>query len=144
MKSVEKEARRDAEEYARAQMYYGEGAGTRRKLITNAVASKVERRDGYHEAFVKELERQDMAEHAAAARKERRRRDAAESIQRNTKAITTGNYANVNVVILAIAGAAYVAHQTGYDIKIVEAVQKKVRDFRIKRQARKMKISVVS
>jgi len=144
--NVSKQARRDAQEYARAQMFYGEGAGIRRKLITNSVASKVERISGYHEAFTKELERQDMAEHAAAARKERRRRDASDSLQKNAKSLATGNYANVNIVLLTVVGIGYVAHQTGYDVKVYQAVQKKVRDIRSKRETRKMKrrMTVVS
>ena len=36
---VRRKARKDAKEYARAKMYYGEGAGNRRKLIRATVKS---------------------------------------------------------------------------------------------------------
>lgn len=36
-RSTKRVAKRDAKEYARAQMYYGEGAGNRRKLIKATV-----------------------------------------------------------------------------------------------------------
>lgn len=134
--SIQKEARRDAREYARAQMYYGDGAGTRRKLITNAVASKVERKSGYHEAFQKELARQDMAEHASKATRERRRRDVTESVSKNTKALATGNYQNVQSTLLAIAVAGYFAHKSGLDKKAYEKGQEVYKDVkrRIKRR----------
>lgn len=138
--NVQKEARRDAHEYARSLMSYGEGAGTRRKLIVNSVASKVERKTGYHEAFEKELARQDMAAHAEAARKERRRKDVTSSVDKNVRGLVSGNYQSVNAGIFIAAGVAYVAHKTGYDKIILaegkkryEAGKKKYRNFRNKR-----------
>ena len=141
--NVTKEAQRDAREYARAQMYYGEGAGTRRKLITNSVAAKVERKIGYNEAFQKELERQDMAEHALRARKERRRKDVSHSVNKNTRNLVTGNYRGVNTSIMVIAGVVYFAHQTGYDVKIYDSAKKKIDQFRAKRWARKVNLASV-
>lgn len=110
-----KEARRDAQEFARAQMFYGEGAGTRRKLITATVDSKISRDATYGRLFYTELAKQDMAEHAQKARKERRRVDAIDSTKRNTKAIVSGNYQNAQFGVLVILGIGYVAHKTGLD-----------------------------
>lgn len=134
--NVQKEARRDAREYARAQMFYGEGAGNRRKLITTAVAAKSQRHAGYNMAFQKELARQDMAEHAEAARKERRRKDVTHAINKNVKNAASGNYAGVNAGILVIAGVSYIAHQTGYDKKIIENVKRRIETFKAKRRIR--------
>src|SRR5688500_8043298 len=118
--STQKEARRDAREFARAQMYYGEGAGTRRKLITATVESKAEKNPEYDRAFRQELERQDMAEHAAKARRERRRRDVKESTTKNTKALVTGNYQNAQAAVVTAATVGYFLHQTGLDKVIYE------------------------
>ena len=115
--NVEKEARRDAREYARAQMFYGEGAGTRRKLITATVASKGQTKPGYDVAFRQELMRQDMADHAVKARHERQRKDAEYSISKNARGLATGNYQAVNTSVLVLAATAVFAHKTGYDVK---------------------------
>lgn len=120
MSNVQKEARRDAEEYARAEMFYGEGAGTRRKLIAATVESKMYRNPIYARAFEKELARQDMAEHAAKARKERRRRDATELVTKNTKAIASGNYQNAQGGVIVLVAAGYALHKTGLDKRLFE------------------------
>lgn len=39
-RKTKKRARKDAKEYARAQMFYGEGAGNRRKLIKATVKQR--------------------------------------------------------------------------------------------------------
>lgn len=134
--STAREARRDAREYARAEMFYGEGAGTRRKLIQATVEGKAARDPNYSQAFYQELNKQDMAEHASAARKERRRKDAVESISKNTKAIATGNYQGVQSTFLAVGVAAYFAHQTGLDKKAYEKGKEIVADvkYRIRRR----------
>lgn len=115
-----KQARRDAFEFARAQMYYGEGAGNRRKLIEATVDAKSAKNPTYGRAFRRELERQDMAEHAEAARKERNREDRNESIKKNTKAIASGNYGNASSTVIVLIVAGYFAHQTGFDQKVYE------------------------
>lgn len=114
---TEREARRDAQEFARAQMFYGEGAGIRRKLITATVEAKAHRDPTYARAFHTELSRQDMAEHASKARVERRRKDATETAKKTTKNLLTGKYENLQAGVLIVAAVAYVAHQTGYDKK---------------------------
>lgn len=137
--SIEREARRDAREYARAQMYYGEGAGIRRRHISNTVQSKADRSAAYNNAFLDELERQDMAEHAQKARRERQRRDTAESVTKNTKALVTGNYQNAQAGVLVVATVAYFAHQTGLDKKVYEKGKKVYRDVRYRIKRRKLK-----
>lgn len=132
-----KEARNDAREFARAQMYYGEGAGTCRKLIEASVESKALRDPEYARAFRQELQRQDMAEHATAARKERRRRDNAEAVKQNTKAIVTGNYQNAQSTVLVMVVAAYAVHQTGLDKKVYEKGKKLVGDLKARWNRRK-------
>lgn len=115
MSNTKQQARRDAIEFARAQMYYGEGAGIRRKLIENTVDSKSRRDPTYARTFMVEFGRQDMAEHAEKARKERERADRNASIKRNTRALTSGNYQNAQSSVLILLGVGYLAHKTGYD-----------------------------
>jgi hypothetical protein len=141
--NAQKEARRDAEEFARAQMFYGEGAGTRRKLIQATVDSKIARDPAYGRAFRHELERQDMAEHAQKARKERRRTDASSSVSRNVRAIARGDNKGVNASLLVLGTVVYYAHQTGLDVKIIDASKKRYDKFKQKRANKKVARNVV-
>lgn len=118
--NIRTEARRDAHEFARAQMFYGEGAGVRRKLISATVDAKCDKDPEYERAFGEALDEEDMAEHAEKARKERRRRDVSESLSKNAKGLATGNHQSVQTSVLVLVTAVYVAHQTGYDKKIYE------------------------
>lgn len=76
-----REAKKDAEEYARAKMFYGEGAGNRRKLIKAKVESK-SKDAGYKEAFDYALSQQNMADHANKAKAERHRKDAVQGTKK--------------------------------------------------------------
>lgn len=70
-KRIAKEAAKDAKEYASAKMYYGKGAGTRRKLIKASVEQKMKDAN-YKEAFNKAVAEQDMAKRASEARTKRK------------------------------------------------------------------------
>jgi hypothetical protein len=70
-------AKKDAKEFARAKMFYGEGAGTRRKLIKATVEAKSKKDPSYKKAFDSHLGNQDMASQASKARGERKRKDVA-------------------------------------------------------------------
>lgn len=140
MSKLEREARRDAKEYARAEMFYGEGAGTRRKLIQATVESKSLKSGNYAREFHRELQRQDMAEHAAKARSERRRKDALDMTTRNTKALVSGRYENVQSGILVVVVAGYFAHQLGLDKKAVEQAKKLQHRYIAWKYARKLKV----
>lgn len=142
--STAKEARRDAEEFARAQMFYGEGAGTRRKLIQATVQSKIDRNPAYGRAFAQELSHQDMAEHANKARKERSRQDKSESVSRNVRAIARGDNRGVNASLIVLGTVAYYAHQSGIDKKIYDAAKARVDKFRTKRANKKAALHVVT
>lgn len=83
---VERLAKKDAKEYARAKMYYGEGAGNRRKLIKNTVAER-SKNAHYKEAFERYSSQQDMAEHASKARAERKINDAKKGTAKHARGI---------------------------------------------------------
>lgn len=55
-------------------MYYGEGAGNRRKLIRATVKER-SKDSRYKAEFDKALAKQDMAKHASAAKRERKTTD---------------------------------------------------------------------
>lgn len=138
--NAEKEARRDAREFARSQMYYGEGAGTRRKLISATVESKSQRNDRYARAFRQELANQDMAEHAISARKERERQDRAQMVQRNVRGLVSGNYQNLTTGVFIVGAVAYYAHQTGLDQQIYDKARLKIQEYKRRRRLKKARI----
>lgn len=130
MSNVSKQAAKDAEEYARSYMAYGEGAGTRRKLIEGTVQYKMRTIPGYQESFYNASERQDMARFATEAKRTERRRRVNTAVARNTKAVLNGKYENANTALLIVGTTAYFAHRYGYDKKLYKAGKKKVQQFK--------------
>jgi hypothetical protein len=76
-RSTNRMAKKDAKEFATAKMFYGEGAGTRRKLIKATVEQRSKNDPSYKKAFDHHLGNQDMAARASAATKQRGRKDTA-------------------------------------------------------------------
>ena len=74
-KQISKDARKDAEEFARAKAFYGEGAGNRRKAIKTTVEAKKKKNQFYAEEFEYHLSQQDMEQHMKAAKSERNAKD---------------------------------------------------------------------
>lgn len=117
-KRYRKEAAKDAKEYARAKMYYGEGAGNRRKLIKATVAER-SKDPNYKRMFDEELSKQDMSEHASKAKAERHVNDVKNEtgkIGRGVVNIVAGNPQRAAASVLAVYG---ILHFTGLDKKIV-------------------------
>jgi membrane-bound lytic murein transglycosylase B len=118
--NIQKIATNDATEYARAQMFYGDGAGIRRRIIEAKVSDLAEKDPKYLEAFERALSKQSWADHAAKAVKERKRIDRGKSLKRNSKAVLTGNHrAASSSLVAGIIIVGYVAHETGYDKKVL-------------------------
>lgn len=121
-KVMEKLANQDAERWAAAEMFYGEGAGTRRKLLDAELQSKFSDTPGYYEAFLNAYNSLDMNKFAEKAIKERKAIDRAAKASQNFRAMKNGNMRGLTNGLFLLAGAAYLAHATGYDKKIeVEA-----------------------
>ena len=78
-KRISNDARKDAEEFARAKAFYGEGAGNRRKAIKTTVEAKKKKSDFYNEEFEYHLSQQDMEEHMRKAKIERSQKDTAKN-----------------------------------------------------------------
>lgn len=117
MNSLKKDATRDAHEYAAARMSYGEGSGTRRKLIASAVEYKAARIPGYSELFERALEDQDLTKHIKTAKRQRRTKDMTDSASKNIKALARGDKNGMSAPLVVGIVALGVAHQTGLDKK---------------------------
>lgn len=121
-----REARKDADEFAKAKLFYGEGAGTRRKLIKATVEAKSSRDPEYKKAFDHHLGNQDLAKRASQARGERKRTDTRNSAAKNVRSIhriLTGGMGNVTVAATVIVGAYGAAKATGVDKKVAAAAK---------------------
>ena len=120
VRKTKSEARKDAHEYARAKMFYGEGAGIRRKKIKARVDTRSKKSKLYRNTFEKALSEQNMDKHAKAATRERKIKDTTKTVKKTTKGvfnIVTGNATKVATSALALY---YIAKITGADKKISE------------------------
>lgn len=112
-----REAKGDASEFARAKMFFGEGAGTRRKLIKATVEAKSKRDPNYKKAFDHHLANQDLSTHAQKARQERSRTDKKQTAKRSAGAVArkfTGEMGTTAAFTAAgLAGAAYLSSPSG-------------------------------
>lgn len=100
-------ARGDANEFAKAKMFYGEGAGTRRKLIKAKVESR-SKDPNYKKAFDHYSDGQNMGKRAAQARSERGRKDTVNTIgktARGVKNLALGTGASVTIGAMAVYAA---------------------------------------
>jgi hypothetical protein len=132
--NINKLAEKDAFKWARAEMFFGEGAGTRRKLLSAEIATKVERISGYHQAFETAYAKQNFADHAIKAAKERKHLDHSKMVKHNVRGLVTGNKRSLSTSVVVIGMAWYIANQTGYDEKI--KVEAKFHYYKIKRIVR--------
>lgn len=123
---VNRDAKKDAQEFARAKMFYGEGAGTRRKLIKATVEAKSKKDPNYKKAFDSHFAGQDLGKHASKAASERKRKDVTSSTTKTAKGVhrqLTGGFGNVSMVSAALASGVVVARQTGLDKKLMDSAK---------------------
>lgn len=133
---TDREASKDAQEFARAKMFYGEGAGTRRKLIKAKVETKKKQDPNYAKAFENHLDKQDLGRHAEKARGERRRKDTKASVGKNARAVNrlvNGPFAGPVGVAAVAAGAAYVKNN-GLDVKARQAFNRARNNQNLRRE----------
>lgn len=124
---VRRKARKDAKEFARAKMYYGEGAGTRRKLIKNTVEQRSKDDPYYKQEFDKALSKQNMADHATKAKRERKFNDAKNTTKKTARGvvnIVAGHPERVGAALTVAASAYGLAKKTGAD-KVIKNFAKK-------------------
>jgi hypothetical protein len=123
-RSTDRMARKDAKEFARAKQFYGEGAGTRRKLIKARVDGISKKNPGYKKAFDAHLANQDTSKHASKAKSERKRKNVANSTRkgiRGTSHILRGNSQYASAATAIVVGGALYAHKAGIDKTILNA-----------------------
>lgn len=124
-RKVSRDAAKDAREFARAKMFYGESAGTRRKLIRATVDSKSKNPE-YKKAFDHHLDNQDMSKHAGKARGERRRRDAKNTTAKTARGIShmiRGNTRYASALAAGLFAIGTVVHKSGIDKAIFNAAK---------------------
>lgn len=129
-RKTERTASKDAKEFARAKMFYGEGAGIRRRQINATVKSR-SKDPAYKEAFDRNLEGQNMAKRAVEARSARKRKDVSNSTKKTAKGIShvlKGNSQYANVAATLIVGGATYAHAKGFDKTIIDAGKRSYSD----------------
>ena len=89
-KKISRDAKKDAEEFARAKAFYGEGAGNRRKAIKTTVEAKKKKDPFYDQEFEYFLGKQDMEYHMKQATAERNRLDAKKSAKQTARKVERG------------------------------------------------------
>lgn len=128
---VRRKARKDAKEFARAKMFYGEGAGTRRKLI-KATVNERSKDSVYKKEFEKALSEQNMSKHAAKAKQERKCKDVknhAAKTGRGVVNIVTGHPERIGAGLAVAYGGYKIMHKTGVDKVIAKNAEKVVKDI---------------
>ena len=129
MRHYGRQAKKDAKEYARAKMFYGEGAGNRRKLIKAKVEER-SKNEYYKQEFERHLGEQDMGAHAEKAQAERHRKDVQKSAAKTARGIKNIYFdKSVGLGAAAIATtltAASVAYKTNpqFRMKVDSTVRK--------------------
>jgi len=102
-----REAGKDAKEFTRAKMFYGEGAGTRRKLIKATVESKSKKDPSYKKAFEHHVSKTDFGKRASQARSERKRKDVKNETKKTARGIKNlimGTGASVGMTAAVLYG----------------------------------------
>lgn len=116
-RSTNREAGKDAKEFARAKLFYGEGAGTRRKLIKAKVEAKQKHNPGYAKAFEQHLGNQNLGKHADKAQSERGRKDKRKAIVKTTGALARSRTGEMGTkaayIAIGLSGAAYLSSPKG-------------------------------
>jgi SRSO17 transposase len=119
-----REAKKDAEEYTRAKLYYGEGAGTRRKLIKATVEGKAKRDPTYKKAFDHHVGSTDLAKRASQARGERKRKDTKNTVAKTGRGVShilRGNPQYASATAAMLVGGALYARKAGIDRIVMNA-----------------------
>lgn len=136
-----RKAQKDARETARAKMYYGEGAGTRRKLIKATVeqrSSSPVYRKAYEEALVK----QDMAKHVKKAKTERKAKNAYNTTTKTGRGvihILNGNKHAANALGLALVSIGFAAHKAGVTAFVADKSRKLYSDLKEDKRSAEIK-----
>jgi len=136
-RSTQRAANKDAKEHALAKMYFGEGAGIRRRQIKAQVDQR-SKDPVYKEAFDKALADQDMAKAGSKARGKRKRTDVVKGTKKTAKGvhhILNGNSQYANAAAAVLVGGAVYAHKTGIDKMLLDKGKTFLNDPKFRKQA---------
>ncbi len=131
-RSTNRDASKDAKEFARAKQFTGVGAGNRRKHIKSSVEAKKKKSSSYSKAFEAALDRQDASKHVSKAQSERKRKDRTIKAKQSTGAVArrvTGEMGTqAAFVSAAFAGVAYLQTPRGKATKdqVLRTIKSKV------------------
>ena len=120
VRKTKSEARKDAHEYARAKMFYGEGAGIRRKKIKARVDTRSNNSRLYKKTFEKSLAKQNMDTHAKAATRERNIKDTASSAKKTFNKIIRSKMGKRLINFGSSLAIYYIMKKTGGYQKMVD------------------------
>lgn len=118
-------ARADANEFAKARAYYGQGAGTRRKLIKAKVETRSQNQH-YKNEFERVLVGQNAEKRSAQAVRKRRRQDTKNYAGKQARSVhrsLTGGFGPVTATGATIATGAVYLHKTGLDKKVYNKIK---------------------
>lgn len=145
---VNRIASKDANEHARAKLFFGEGAGTRRKLIKAKVDYNKNVLPGYGKAFDTHLSRQDFSKHSTKAVKERHGIDRRDRNKKRAGAVArrlTGEWGTqAAFVALTASGVAFARSPRGQQFmrKSVSKIKNTQSDFLRRRGAKHIKLVI--
>lgn len=125
-RKVNRDAKRDAEEFTRARMFYGQGAGTRRKLIKAKVETKSKRDPSYKKAFDQHISNTDMSKRSTQATRERKRKDVVSGTTKTARGVhrsLTGGFGTVSMYSAVVAAGIVAAKKSGADKIIMNAAK---------------------
>lgn len=108
-------AKKDAKEFTRAKMYYGEGAGTRRKLI-KAKVNQRSKDPSYKKAFDHHVANTNMEKRGQQARSERHKNDVKNTTKKTARGIVNiaaGNASRASAGLIAAYGGYKLANRAG-------------------------------
>jgi hypothetical protein len=120
-----RQARADANEFAKARAFYGQGAGTRRKLIKAKVQTRMAN-PHYADEFHKTLNGQNLEKRSAQATRLRKRKDATGFVGKTARSAhrqLTGGFGPVTAAGATVAAGLAYAHKTGLDKQIAAKIK---------------------
>lgn len=129
-------AAKDAKEHAQAKMYYGEGAGIRRRQINNTVKSRSANDPSYKKAFDHHLANQDLAKASSKAHSKRKRTDAVQGTKKTVKGVNhilNGNAQYASAASAILVGGAMYAHKKGIDKMLLNKGKTLINDVKVRK-----------
>lgn len=122
------QARADANEFAKARAFYGEGAGTRRKKIKAKVETRMAN-PHYKNEFNRTLSGQNSEKRQAQATRLRKRKDTTGFVGKTARGVhrqLSGGFGPVTATAATIAAGAGYAHKTGLDKALASKIKSTV------------------